>query len=401
IARGDEIRHFTVRPWMAALAGSLVAAVAIGYLLATSYLVLRDDLIGAGIARQARIQQAYEDRIAALRTQVDRITSRQLLDQQLMQTKVSELLLRQSQLTRRHGRLGPILERAENELPANPPAKESEDQRAEAGGVDASLRLAMAYAPAQTVDFSQWSTRNVSAGVVSDADKADALFAAINKSLRAIESEQMDKVATLTADADRAADEIADALETAGFDIDRGEAETGIGGPYIAVDSRSTFDARVHELDEALSRLELVKKAALSAPIHNPAPGFPVSSAFGVRHDPLLGAPAVHAGLDFRVPYGSEIRSTGAGTVVKAGWHGGYGRMVEIDHGDGITTRYGHMSKILVKVGDKVVRGSVVGKVGSSGRSTGPHLHYEVRRNGTAIDPRRLIKVGKQIAKLL
>src|SRR5690606_363286 len=139
IARGDEIRHFTVRPWMAALAGSLVAAVAIGYLLATSYLVLRDDLIGAGIARQARIQQAYEDRIAALRTQVDRITSRQLLDQQLMQTKVSELLLRQSQLTRRHGRLGPILERAENELPAKPPAEENKpDPRADAGGVDAS-----------------------------------------------------------------------------------------------------------------------------------------------------------------------------------------------------------------------------------------------------------------------
>lgn len=113
IARGDEIRHFTVRPWMIACLGSVVAAVVVGYLLATSYLVFRDDLIGATTARQARMQQAYEDRISALRAQVDRITSRQLLDQQLMETKVGELLARQTQLSQRHGRLGPILERAE------------------------------------------------------------------------------------------------------------------------------------------------------------------------------------------------------------------------------------------------------------------------------------------------
>ena len=124
IARGNEIRHFTVRPWLAAFAGSALAAIAIGYLLATSYLVLRDDLIGAASARQARLQQAYEDRISTLRAQVDRITSRQMLDQQLMETKVSELLARQSQLTQRHGRLGPILDRVEQGsalLPASAP----------------------------------------------------------------------------------------------------------------------------------------------------------------------------------------------------------------------------------------------------------------------------------------
>ena len=100
-----------------------LAAIAIGYLMATSYLVLRDDLIGATTARQARMQQAYEDRISALRAQVDRITSRQLLDQQLMETKVSELIERQSQLSQRHGRLGPILERAENEVGTRRPPR--------------------------------------------------------------------------------------------------------------------------------------------------------------------------------------------------------------------------------------------------------------------------------------
>ncbi|RWB99160.1 MAG: M23 family peptidase, partial [Mesorhizobium sp.] len=120
IARGNEIRHFTIRPWVAAFCGSALAAMAIGYLLATSYLVLRDDLIGATTARQARMQQAYEDRISALRAQVDRITSRQLLDQQLMETKVGELLERQTQLSLRHGRLGPLLKRGESEVGAPP-----------------------------------------------------------------------------------------------------------------------------------------------------------------------------------------------------------------------------------------------------------------------------------------
>ena len=87
--------------------------------------------------------------------------------------------------------------------------------------------------------------------------------------------------------------------------------------------------------------------------------------------------------------------------MVKAGWNGGYGRMVEVDHGNGFSTRYGHLSRIDVKVGEHVVRGGVVGEVGSSGRSTGPHLHYEVRRNGDAIDPLAFLKAGMKVGKLL
>ncbi len=87
--------------------------------------------------------------------------------------------------------------------------------------------------------------------------------------------------------------------------------------------------------------------------------------------------------------------------MVKSGWNGGYGRMVEIDHGNGLTTRYAHMSKLRVKKGQTVETGDVVGEVGSSGRSTGPHLHYEVRRNGDAIDPLRFLKAGKKVSSLL
>ena len=411
IARGDEIRHFTIRPWLAAVAGSMLVAVAIGYLLATSYLVLRDDLIGASVARQARLQQSYEDRISALRAQLDRVTSRQLLDQRLMETKVSELLQRQTQLYSRHGRLQPILDRAEGgglmpeavPVPQPRPAGHAEiDPTTTAKTARVS---SVESTEASPEEFALWDTRQSFAPTSSSADKADMLFAAINKSLRRIEDEQITRLAALAHDADRAADQISEALVDAGFEIDPelndGDEASGIGGPLVAVDDKLAFDTRVQALDEALTRLEELKKKATLLPIYSPAPGYSISSTFGVRRDPILKTPAMHSGLDFRVPSGRKVRSAGQGTVVAAGWNGGYGRMVEIDHGDGLTTRYAHMSKILVKEGDVVERGAVVGKVGSSGRSTGAHLHYEIRRNGTAINPLRFIKAGRKIAQLL
>lgn len=399
IAHGDQIRHFTVHPWMAAIAGSALAAIAVGYLLATSYLVLRDDLIGAAVTRQARIQQAYEDRISALRAQVDRITSRQLLDQQIMENKVSELLARQSVLSQRHGRIGPILERAASEtglLPAAAPVPAAKPEvRADAGA-----RPALAYS-APTDPLDGLSLRAGGTGHDATADRADKLFVAINQSLRAIEGEQLTKIATLAENATETADKIAQALEDAGLEIDVDYGKQGIGGPLVAPDPSTEFDTRVRELDEALDHLEAMKMEARRYPIANPAPGVSVSSGFGIRRDPLLGTPAMHAGIDFRGTVGSPARATAKGTVVKAGWNGGYGRMVEIDHGDGFTTRYAHLSKVLVNVGDKVDVGDIVGKVGSSGRSTGPHLHYEVRKNGDAINPLRLLKAGRKVSTYL
>jgi murein DD-endopeptidase MepM/ murein hydrolase activator NlpD len=399
IARGDEIRHFQVHPWLVAVAGSALAAMAIGYLLATSYLVFRDDLIDATTARQARLQQAYEDRISALRAQVDRITSRQMLDQQLMETKVGELLERQSQLTQRHGRLGPILDRVEKvpaALPAAAPLPpDKPDVRAELGSTSQKLALAGAAA----TPFSFWATRNSAAPGETSADRADKLFVAINQSLRTIESEQLSRINTLAEDAYQTADAISNVLEDAGLKVDGGS--TGTGGPLVAIDNPALFDTKVKELDEALDLLDKMKSEVRRLPIANPSPGHSISSTFGVRKDPILGTPAMHSGMDFRAPMGSDARVTAAGTVISAGWNGGYGRMVEVRHEGGFTTRYGHLSKILVKEGQELSAGDTIGKVGSSGRSTGPHLHYEVRRNGDALNPVRLLKAGKKVSQYL
>ncbi|RWD33961.1 M23 family metallopeptidase [Mesorhizobium sp.] len=409
IARGNEIRHFTIRPWVAAFCGSALAAMAIGYLLATSYLVLRDDLIGATTARQARMQQAYEDRISALRAQVDRITSRQLLDQQLMETKVGELLERQTQLSLRHGRLGPLLKRGESEVGAPPAAGIAASAKPEKRA-DVTDAQPQSYSVASvganlgagdTRPFSLWSTRSDPLPSDTAADRADKLFVSINESLKAIESQQLTRITTLADNAYRNADAISQALEAAGLPVDSDFGKSDTGGPLIPLDSSMTFDSKVRELDEALDALDRLKTEARRLPLANPAPGRSVTSPFGVRTDPLLGTAALHSGMDFRAPTGMPAKVTAPGVVVKAGWNGGYGRMVEVDHGNGFATRYGHLSKINVTVGKRLNAGDVIGKTGSSGRSTGPHLHYEIRHNGEAIDPLRFLRVGKKVAQYL
>lgn len=413
IARGDQIRHFTVRPWVAALCGSMLAAIAIGYLAATSYLVLRDDLIGASMARQARMQQAYEDRISQLRAQVDRITSRQLLDQQLMENKVTELIERQSELTERQGRLGPVLERlrgtSEDGLPDDAPVPEARPElRARhadtaSGALEKFAGLESLQLLPSPATASFWPGQAQAASVQSSADKADKIFVAINRSLRRIESEQISRVDALTDSVHQTATQIGDALAAAGLAVeDEDEAgESALGGPLLPVSEDQFFEERVRGLDEALDRLEWVKSQAKALPIHNPAPGRSVSSTFGVRRDPIIGRPAMHSGMDFRATSGTTVLSTGEGIVKAAGWNGGYGKMVEIDHGNGLSTRYAHMSKIIVGVGDEISVGEAVGLVGSTGRSTGPHLHYEVRRDGKAVDPLKFLKAGRKIADLL
>src|SRR5690606_4079912 len=154
---------------------------------------------------------------------------------------------------------------------------------------------------------------------------------AINQSLRTIEAEQIDGLETLAENAFRTADEIAVALEEAGLPVDPDTSEEAVGGPLLPLETGMRFEAGVRELDDALAKLESVKAAARLMPIHNPAPGKAVTSSFGVRRDPFLRKPAMHAGIDFRATTGTPVRSAGAGTVTKAGWNGGYGRMVEVD----------------------------------------------------------------------
>lgn len=415
LANGNDVRHLTLKPWMTALGISLVSAVTIGYFAATTYLVLRDDLLGASMARQARIQHDYEDRIAALRSQVDRVTSRQLLDQQVVEKKVEKLMEQQMALTDRHGRINELLERATdaginaNAAPSDKPIdgvknvpSDGDGKRAsldgspfnavlnkgqQAAGIDPITTNALGYAPANE----------------TPASRADRIFGKVTKSLKSIENQQLSKIENLKLGADEKADEIAAVLQRTGIDTNTVKDDGGTGGPYIPVNDHPNdkFDLSLNQLDLALQRLETMRSEAMQYPFANPIPGAYETSGFGYRKDPFLGTLALHPGIDFHGITGSPARSTGEGTVISAGPLGGYGNMVEIDHGNGITTRYGHLSAILVHKGQHVDTGEIIGKVGSTGRSTGPHLHYEVRRNGVAIDPANFLNAGRKLTALL
>ena len=400
IARGETIRHFTVRPWAALLGGTLALGLAGSYLLATSYLVFRDDLISGSVARQARLQQAYEDRIAALRTQLDRVTSRQLLDQKLMDGKVAELVQRQKTLSERHEKLAPVLQRAGTALPIEPETNLVMDRDGQ--GIVHSEEPDGFYGIDPIITGPTTSTRKPPPRdnkARTGIDKAEILDS-VDHSLNTIEYRQGKQIQTLSNNAYESADKIMEALAATGVKPVLDDDKSGAGGPLLLASTSPVagFDTKLVDLDEALARLEGAKALAKAVPIANPVPGMPVSSPFGARRDPLLGMMAFHSGMDFRAISGSSVLATANGTVTAADYTGGYGNMVEVDHGNGLSTRYGHMSQILVSAGQHVNSGDVLGKVGSTGRSTGPHLHYEVRKNGNAINPASYLTIGRQIA---
>jgi len=163
----------------------------------------------------------------------------------------------------------------------------------------------------------------------------------------------------------------------------------------------NAFDRQLHRISVARAQAEKLTRTMSAVPIRKPVIGeIDTTSGFGVRLDPFLGRPAMHTGLDFRGNTGDPIRATASGTVTSAGWNGGYGRMVEVDHGHGMVTRYGHLSEIDVTVGQHIKIGQVVGRLGSTGRSTGPHLHYETRVDGDAVDPHKFLRAGIRMGNI-
>ncbi|TPE61060.1 M23 family peptidase [Sandaracinobacter neustonicus] len=173
---------------------------------------------------------------------------------------------------------------------------------------------------------------------------------------------------------------------------------TGLGGPFIpAGDAMGGTDPRFTELFVNWQRVEQLEEAMVSLPSFIPAKSYTLTSSYGVRYDPFNGRAAQHAGLDMAGSMGEPIYAAAAGRVVRAERFGGYGLAVDIDHGRGILTRYGHLSKIKVNVGDTVAIGEVIGAMGSTGRSTGTHLHYEVRIDGRPVNPRPFLESSRYL----
>ncbi len=177
-------------------------------------------------------------------------------------------------------------------------------------------------------------------------------------------------------------------------------AQGGVFEPFFGSTKKDVRDPRFLKLAASLSRMDAMERALAAIPTSMPAAAVMMSSGFGFRSDPFTGAGAMHAGLDFKGPVGTPILAAAHGRVTFAGFNGGYGKTVEITHANGLLTRYAHLSGVHVTRGQMVHRGLQIGRMGSTGRSTGSHLHFEVRLNGRAINPRKFLEANPDVLKV-
>ena len=177
-------------------------------------------------------------------------------------------------------------------------------------------------------------------------------------------------------------------------------AQGGLFEPFFGKGKKDVRDPRFLNLAAALGRMDAMERALAAIPTAMPAASMMMSSGFGYRSDPFTGGGAMHAGLDFKGPVGTPILAAAKGKVVLAGFNGGYGNTIEIRHANGLVTRYAHLSGLNVRRGQMVDRGVQIGRMGSTGRSTGSHLHFEVRLNGQAINPRKFLEANPDVLKV-
>ena len=193
-------------------------------------------------------------------------------------------------------------------------------------------------------------------------------------------------------------------LAELGLHVGKGAAADSagaMGGPFVPArvpKDAIAFERQLQRISIARAQVTRLTRTLGTVPVRKPVDGeVDLASGFGVRIDPFTSSPAWHTGLDLHGETGDAVRATASGTVTAAGWSGGYGRVVDIDHGNGLSTRYGHLSSIDVRVGQSIRSGQIIGRVGSTGRSTGPHLHYETRVRGEAVDPQKFLRAGQRL----
>jgi murein DD-endopeptidase MepM/ murein hydrolase activator NlpD len=405
---GKQVRLGPVVFWI--VAGSIMVMGAWSAATAT-YFAFRDDVLTRLIARQAEMQYAYEDRIAELRARVDRATSRQLLDQEQYDQKLNQIMRRQATLEARASALSSMPDvavtgsikptargpQASDAAPTTAPKPSPiNDTVIFVAPPDREARLESRTppAPARNIDFAKLQgVDSVLVNLQSALDKVEGRQSAM---LSSVESSYESRVRRMRG-----------VIDDLGLDMATLEAAVpkgGVGGPYVPIvkpsSDASTFEKQIYRINLTRAQIDKLSRTLSLVPYRKPVIGeVEFSSGFGVRTDPFLGRPAMHTGLDFRASMGDPVRATANGKVVAAGNQGGYGRMVEIDHGNGLSTRYGHLSVIGVKIGDEIKIGQVIGEVGSTGRSTGPHLHYETRIDGEAVDPQKFLRAGVRLSQ--
>ncbi len=417
--RSDGQVHFvTIRPWVQIMAVILVLVATSWVVFASVNVAFKDQIIAAKKLKYHRMQTAYEDQIAAMSANVNQLNGRLLLNQDAYEAKLNTFKRKQAKLEDRQNlierlmRQGFGLRLANTGGAALPAAKSPAATKTGAGGD----RLMVTFEPRRPVqaqsrqkhshkqDDKRQSNLRISKTILSIDDELNKM----REKLHIAREAQTSVLVALESRSANQARKAAKLIASLGFNAEQlyasyKNSHTGIGGPFVSLGKGMEFtvdeDAeRVARIRANLDKIATLRRELLSMPVAVPLKvKLKVNSPFGPRHDPFRRSYAMHTGIDYGAKWGEPVYSTAKGKIVRAGWLGGYGRVIEILHAHGIITRYAHLSRIDVSVGDSVRKNEIIGRVGSSGRSTGAHLHYETRVNGKAVNPNRFMRAGRYV----
>jgi murein DD-endopeptidase MepM/ murein hydrolase activator NlpD len=455
IRSDGRVQFFTFGPSLqATLAG--LTLIFLGWVaFSTVNVIFKDRIIAAKDHRYQQMQSAYENRVADLQLSYDELNTALISAEDQFKSTANELQTKQNTiqkfLDRKHQvdtliasggnmpAIGPASAQPESSAgdsldtasPAGAAGGDGDDDNITGGGTSLQM-MPQPVAPqprtaksthASLLDLggavgritgilfgAKQQPRQAAAGEAFARHPALAVLAQQTERVRRIGTQETVLMAQAQNEVAGGVQNIRALMSNTGIDPDKFEQkyETayGMGGPDIPLNgihvvgiADNAFQGAYLKASAVLNQITELLGAMRHVPLTVPVSGpeFSRTSGFGARVDPFTGRYAFHPGIDFAGPWGALVRVTAPGTVVWAGPHGAYGNMVEIDHGLGIHTRYGHLSAVLVRVGAKVTKGFPVGKLGSTGRSTGPHVHYEIWYDDVVRNPSKFIEAGHHV----
>lgn len=392
-------------PWSVAVVGCLATGV-------TGYLLYQEKRRVAALEQeQAFLQSSYDEKLKALQRRLVGAIMAQGASPGVpaqpgqppsvagggTQDQLADLITRQIELEARQALLGALAGQA-----VGPVLPQGGAQAPGGNQFAGESSIINKVNPAVLAQQRRQVSAQVKAGEALSLDQRIAL---LGQSLDRVETGQSQQITGLGRQFVGRVQEVRAALGEVGLDpakVKLPAARAGMGGPLVPLSASirpGSFEHALMQLNQARSVYGRWRDLATIVPFQRPLEGDDsTTSNFGPRSDPFTGQTAMHAGMDFRGEIGTPVRAAGAGQVLRAEVSGGYGNLVELDHGNGVTSRYAHLNAFEVKAGQLVAAGQVIGRVGSTGRSTGPHLHYETRLSDQARNPLKFIEIGDKLA---
>lgn len=368
----------------------------------TGYILFRDEIAQALFAQQTEMRFVYEARIADLKARLEREVTANMVERRNVGARLASAVSRQGEIEARQAWLARVTERlggprlGTDHVRRPVPAREPEVSDGLTTGSISGGRPSPV--PTPPLDLTLRPGKDAAL-----PPPEAARLSAVEDSLRRVAERALDGAEIVRRHVRDRTAKLRSALDATRLDVSRAPVEDApMGGPLVPLPSgfdAASFDPIALDAEASLATFERLAEIARALPLARPLTGaLDPTSGFGYRVDPFTRGLALHTGVDFRAEAGSPVIATGAGRVTVAEVTGGYGKMVEVEHEGGVSTRYGHLSAITVVPGQAIAAGQMVGRAGSTGRSTGSHLHYETRVRGEPVNPGRFLEAGQVLA---